>query len=417
MTESAQPEQFHAPHNEEEVAGRLRYRQAPTPYEQFMAEQEIPVHSEVIGVRDSRDLVRAPWKRMGGQGAFIYMRGTTGRGMYVVEVPAAGELNAERHLYEELFYVVEGRGSTEVWRDAGGRKQSFEWQAGSLFSIPINTWHRLVNATSSPALVIGVTSAPSVLNLFHNPSFVFDNPYDFTDRYDEDQSYFTPRQDLEPHPITGRAVLRSTVIPDIAHCELPLDNQRSPGYRRIEPHMAGNEALHVFIGQHGQGRYAKAHRGEGGGSTAPVLVCIGGRGYTFTWPHELGLQPWADGKGDQVIRQEYVPGGLVCSSPVGGGWFHAHYGVGAEPLRFLALLGGAPAEARRRDPTGEGDALGGDVISANADIRDGGLTIGYDVEDPYVLRTFRGELAREGVSFEMPESSYAPRESGVSAAR
>ena len=80
------------------------------------------------------------------------------------------------------------------------------------------------------------------------------------------------------------------------------------------------------------------------------------------------------------------------------------------------MLGGAPAEARRREPTGEGDALGGDVISANADIRDGGLTIGYDVEDPYVLKTFRGELAREGVSFEMPESSYAPRESGVSAA-
>ena len=53
-------------------------------------------------------------------------------------------------MYEEMYYVVEGRGSVEVWRDGSNKKQSFEWQAGSVFSIPLNTWHRLVNAASSP---------------------------------------------------------------------------------------------------------------------------------------------------------------------------------------------------------------------------------------------------------------------------
>jgi len=203
-------------------------------------------------------------------------------------------------------------------------------------------------------------------------------------------------------------VVKSNIIPDIALCELPLDNQRSPGYRRIEPHMAGNQALHVFVGEHAQGRCAKAHRGEGSGATAAVLLCLGGKGYTFTWPHELGISPWQENKGDQVLRQDYVPGGMVCSSPLGAGYFHAHYGVGKEPLRFLALLGPNIFGDQRRRRSGD-DKNQTTTISPNADIRDGGLSIGYDIEDPHVRKTFQQELAKEGVDFCMSESLYAPR--------
>jgi hypothetical protein len=306
--------------------------------------------------------------------------------------------------------VVEGRGSSEVWREGSSRKQTFEWQTGSVFSIPLNTWHRLINAASSPVLLIGVTSAPSSFNLFHSEDFVFSNPYEATDRFDDNEFYFKPQQDLEAHEVTGRAVLRSNLIPDVVNCELPLDNQRSPGYRRIEPHMAGNVALHTFVGQHALGRYAKAHRGEGDGTSAAVLVCLTGKGYTFTWPHELGIRPWEAGKGEEVMIQAYEPGGFVCSSPIGGGWFHAHYGVGKEPLRFLSLLGGTAtgmdggAHARRRMQAD------GAVAAQNADIRDGGLTIGYDIEDPYVREAFVAEIAKQGTEFTMPESIYKSRE-------
>ncbi len=410
MTQTPEAQAFNPPHDENEVAGVLRHRPVASPYERFMQEQGIPIHTDLIGARDSRNLTRARWERMGGEGAFIYMQGTTGRGMYVWEISPADASTAERHMYEEMYYVVEGRGSTEVWRDGSSEKQSFEWQTGSVFSIPLNTWHRLVNATSSPVVLIGVTSAPSSFNLFHSADFVFNNPYEAIDRFDEDEGYFKPNQELEAHEVTGRAVLRSNLLPDVVHCELPLDNQRSPGYRRIEPHMAGNVALHTFIGQHASGRYAKAHRGEGDGSSAAVLVCLTGRGYTFTWPHELGMRPWEAGKGEEVMAQEYVPGGFVCSSPIGGGWFHAHYGVGKEPLRFLSLLGGTAtgmdggARSRRRMQED------GTVVAQNADIRDGGLTIGYDIEDPYVKETFAAELAKEGVEFTMPESVYESRE-------
>ena len=399
---------FHEPQSDEEVAGRLRYERVASPYERFMEEEGIPIYRNSIGVYDVRDLTLGPWKRLGGRGSYIYLLGTTGRGMYVVEVPAAGALNPEHHIYEELFYVVEGRGSTEVWREGTAKRQAFEWQPGSLFSIPVNTSHRLINATSSPALLIAVTSAPTLINQFNNLRFIFDSPFDFTDRYDEGDTFFKPNLEVVPHPVTGRAVVKSNIIPDIALCDLPLDNQRSPGYRRIEPHMAGNQALHVFVGEHVQGRYAKAHRGEGSGATAAVLLCLGGKGYTFTWPHELGINPWQENKGDQVLRQDYVPGGMVCSSPLGAGFFHAHYGVGKEPLRFLALLGPNIFGDQRRRRSGD-DKNQTTIISPNADIRDGGLSIGYDIEDPHVRKTFQQELAKVGVDFHMSESLYAPR--------
>ena len=83
-------------------------------------------------------------------------------------------------------------------------------------------------------------------------------------------------------------------IPDIINAELPLDNRRSPGYRRIEPMMAGNR-FYQFIGQYETGRYSKAHKHH---STA-VLICLKGRGYTYTWPDALGPTPWRDGKSRQ----------------------------------------------------------------------------------------------------------------------
>ena len=76
-------------------------------------------------------------------------------GLYVVEVPGAGALNVERHLYEKVVLVVEGRGTTEVWQEGQTKRHVFEWQKGSLFTIPLNAYHRIINAgeLAGPAAV------------------------------------------------------------------------------------------------------------------------------------------------------------------------------------------------------------------------------------------------------------------------
>lgn len=386
---------WQAPTDEKTKAGYGKFKRPKTPYDMFMEEQGIPIYRE-IGVRRVQDLPMKPWKRMGGNGTFIQLLGTEGLwGCYVVEVPGAGALNAERHLYEEQYLVVEGRGTTEVWTEGNSKKLTFEWQKGSLFSIPLNAWHRIVNATSSPALLLAGTTAPNIMNLVSNPDFIFNCPYNFKDRFDPTDDYYKPREEIEPDPVRGLAMRKTNIIPDIVTCELPLDNRRSPGYRRIEPHMTGNN-FYLWIGQHENGRYSKAHAH----GSAAVLLCLKGKGYTYTWPSTLGPTPWKDGLGDKVKRQDYEPVGMVSAAPMGGNWFHAHFGVSKESLRLTAWFG-PNAPGRERGRPGE-QALDYGAI----DIKEGGTAIPYNEEDPFLRKEFEATLKQEGIVSRMDDSLY-----------
>jgi mannose-6-phosphate isomerase-like protein (cupin superfamily) len=388
-------EKWQEPTDQKTKAGYGRFLRPKSPYDIFMEQEGIPVYRE-IGVRRVQDLPLKPWKRMGGNGTYIQLLGTEGLwGSYVVEVPGAGALNAERHMYEELYLVVEGRGSTEVWADGNGKKLTFEWQPGSLFSVPINTHHRIVNATRSPALLLAGTTAPNVMNLFSNNDFVFNCPYSFKDRFDPTDDYYKPKDEIEPDPVRGLAMRQTNIIPDIINCELPLDNRRSPGYRRIEPHMTGNN-FYLWIGQHENGRYSKAHAH----GSAAVLLCLTGKGYTYTWPATLGQTPWKDGKGDQVKRQDYEPVGLVSAAPMGGNWFHAHFGISKEPLRLSAWFG-PNAPGRERGRPGEKHIDYGAI-----DIHEGGTAIPYYDEDPFLRKEYEETLKQEGVTSRMDDSLY-----------
>ncbi len=383
------------PKDQKTKAGYGKFLRPKTPYDIFMEEQEIPIYRE-IGVRRVQDLPLKPWKRMGGNGTFIQLLGTEGLwGCYVVEVPAAGALNAERHLYEEMVLVVDGRGSTEVWTEGNGKKLTFEWQRGSLFSIPINASHRIVNATRSPALLLAGTTAPNAMNLYSNTDFIFNCPYSFKDRFDPTDDYFKPREEIEPDPLRGLAMRQTNIIPDIINCELPLDNRRSPGYRRIEPHMTGNN-FYLWIGQHENGRYSKAHAH----GSAAVLICLTGKGYTYTWPATLGQTPWKDGKGELVKRQDYEPVGMVSAAPMGGNWFHAHFGTSREALRLTAWFG-PNAPGRERGRPGEQHIDYGAI-----DIKEGGSAIPYYDEDPYLRKEYEATLKQEGIVSRMDDSLY-----------
>ncbi|HTP84032.1 MAG TPA: cupin domain-containing protein, partial [Alphaproteobacteria bacterium] len=287
-------------------AGYGKFGRPKTPYDLFMETEGIPIFRD-IGVRRVQDLPLQPWKRLGGRGTYIQLYGTEGKwGCYVAEVPGAGATNPERHMFEKIIYVVEGRGSTEVWLDGDSKRHIFEWQKGSLFSIPMNAWHRLVNATSSPALVLAGTTAPNVMNLINNTDAVFNCPYQFRDRFSGADDFYKPNDNIEPDPVRGLAMRRTNFIPDIVNCDLPLDNRRSPGYRRVEPFMTGN-TFYLWIGQHENGRYSKAHAH----TSAAVLICLKGKGYTYTWPEHAGVNPWRDGKSSLIKRVDYEPVGMV----------------------------------------------------------------------------------------------------------
>ena len=298
-------------------AGFGKFGRPKTPYDNFMESEGIPVFRD-IGVSKVQNLPLAPWKRTGGRGTYIQLYGTEGKwGCYVIEVPGAGALNPEKHLYEEIYFVVEGRGTTEVWLDndstsatcSSGRRarcSRFRSTRCTASSTP----------SSSPALLLAGTTAPNLMNLMNNVGAIFDCPYQFRDRFSGADDFYKYKDDIEPDPVRGLAMRRTNFVPDIVNCDLPLDNRRSPGFRRVEPFMTGN-TFYLWIGQHENGRYSKAHAH----TSAAVLICIKGKGYTYTWPERNGVNPWKDGKESEIKRVDYEPVGMVSAAPGGARWY------------------------------------------------------------------------------------------------
>jgi hypothetical protein len=133
------------------------------------------------------------------------------------------------------------------------------------------------------------------------------------------------------------------------------------------------------------------------------LICIKGKGYSYNWPITLGTRPWEAGKGVQVRRLDYVPGGMVAAAPGGGGWYHQHLSVGKEPLR-LRVYGHRSGTWWTR-PVGSRpgqEAIAGSGVPMD----EGGNELEYRDEDPQVRKDYRAALEKEGVEFRMPESLY-----------
>src|SRR6476661_8571759 len=106
------------------------------PYLDWLAADGVPVVQD-YGLYPF-DVETKMWPRYGMKGAACHFEG---RGdfvsMFLFEIAAGGSSTPQRHLYEEVIYVLEGTGSTQV-EFADGSKRSFEWGPRSLFSVPIN---------------------------------------------------------------------------------------------------------------------------------------------------------------------------------------------------------------------------------------------------------------------------------------
>ena len=132
-----------------------------TPYLQMGARRGPRHHQRALCARPASTVELKPWARRGGKGVFInHEASRTSNDCYVCEIPPGSKLAPQRQLYEEMVLVLDGRGSTTVWNDAGQRI-TFEWKAGAIFAIPLNCWHQHFNGSGQkPARYVGVTYLP-----------------------------------------------------------------------------------------------------------------------------------------------------------------------------------------------------------------------------------------------------------------
>jgi oxalate decarboxylase/phosphoglucose isomerase-like protein (cupin superfamily) len=364
-----------------------------TSYEVWLKDEGIPV-VDGYGVEDVTVLARKPWRRTGGSGAYIDLKGMEGfTGMYVCEIPPGGALNPENHLYEELIYIIKGIGAMELWSPGDDkRKMHFEWQQGSLFAVPLNTRHRMINGSNEPAFFLAVTSAPLMIDLLHNIPFVMGSDYKFGDRFDAEKNYFVPTNARKE--VGGFINWETNFIAD-ARGAL-VDPSEAKGYGvKITSFDMGGSTLVGHIAEWPVGRYHKAHFHQGGA----ILLILRSQGYTLMWPPEASIRPYQSGHADQVVKVDWREGS-VFSPP--SGWFHQHFNTGTEKARQLAF----------RYSGQSGKYLLGCWRAINKEgvrtsVRDGGTMIEYEDEDPQIRSDFEASIEKIGVPMEMPQFEYA----------
>jgi hypothetical protein len=368
-------------------------RRLPSPYDRFVEAEGIPLHRGVAFNR-VQDLELGEWKRMGGRGAYLQPNGTEDAwGMYLVQIRPGGALAVERHLYQETLYALQGSGVTESWEGEGDRVSAFEWEAGSLFSIPLNSFHRICNASLlEPALLLAGTSAPGVVNLFADPAFVFDCPYGFGLRAKAQQT--GRKGDGEPERLDPPL----PIMPRLVDVRLP-DPVGSHGPRRtLELDLS--EGFGQILIEQGVGSYPAAATFPAG----TVLICLSGEGYSYGWPAATGKRPWQQGEGDRVRRHDYQTGSVVSAAPLADDWFHQDFAVGHGPLRLLAWLGPpkwpAPVAPGARERVGRKDVGGRSRLPL------AGATIPHRQEDPRVRENYLEQLGRRGGRFEMDAQEF-----------
>lgn len=357
-----------------------------TAYFKWMARQDIPV-IDGYGVEDVRDIPTSPWARTGGNAAFVNLYGMEGvTGMYIGEIPAGGALEPERHFYEEVICILDGQGATEIWQD-GGRKQMFEWGPWGLFAAPLNTWHRLLNGGRTPVKFLAVTNAPVVMDMIHNEEFIFNCPYNFSDRYSGADGFFN--QGLKRYESGMQHIWETNFITDIQSATIDKREVKGAGVSITQFELAGNSLI-GHLAQWPAGRYHKAHfHGPGA-----ILLGLQSSGFVLLWSKELGIRPFEAGRDEDVVEIKWKAGSVYCPP---GGWFHQHFNTGSQSARHLALRYGS-----RIHPIGFKIADKRSEDGVYIDVNKGGTLIEYADEDPHIRRHYEEELKTTGVSSEMP---------------
>ncbi|HLY64025.1 MAG TPA: cupin domain-containing protein [Chloroflexota bacterium] len=359
-------------------------------YDDYLEQEDLPIHRAVVGVDDVTKLPRAHWKRTGGNGTFIQLDGTfqSQRGIYVADIPAGGQLTPERHIYEEEIFVLEGQGVAEVWQGNGGKKLTFEWGEGSVFALPKNTWHCLYNGANRPAVFMGVTTAPEVINSVKDIDFPFNCDYDFDNLYADGDRYFSDPGSRSVEGTYRGVIWTTNLIPDSRRALLDDLEQKVSG-GQLTGYRMGVDFPHGHISEWPSGRYHKAHY-HGPGA---ILLGLDGEGYVLAWPSALGPHPYQDGHGDQVLKVNWSRNSIY-SPP--NAYFHQHFNTGPGPAKHVAVYGA-------KSPMGvyalEGDDGG---FVGYVSYKQGGTLIEYEDEDPQVRRDYKQELRKKGIECAMP---------------
>jgi quercetin dioxygenase-like cupin family protein len=315
----------------------------------------------------------ADWERRGGKVAYTRLGNHEDYSLQIVEIPPAGSLKPERHMYDAVMYVMQGKGATTIWQE-GEPKHTVEWDEGALLTLPLNAWHQEFNASGTePVKLLFGTNMAHVMNLYHNTDFIFDTPYSFTDRY----SYYMQDFFSDPGHHWNLRLYETNFIPDIR--KFPLDTYPERGIRTSIMRLSmASTGIGMHVMSVSEGTYATAHRHQPG---AHVIV-VEGTGYELMFfeserqnPRKVNASPYA------VVAPKQNE-------------YHQHFNTGKGDYKMLAFRGYSLRY-------GIGEMYDPNATSQSTDRESWTYKIPYAEEDPRIREEYWKDLERNGVNLRL----------------
>ncbi|HVL53596.1 MAG TPA: cupin domain-containing protein [Vitreimonas sp.] len=246
--------------------------------------------------------------------AFDSLAGNTTLGIHLSEVPPGGEKQGHRHLDEATFYIVSGRGWSELRQSDDKPDQRIDWEAGDVVTIPSNAWHKHYNADPDrAALQLAFKNTRLLRKLFHSREFVYQNEFRFHDRYDDEDDYWT-RREAGNHGKLKVNLIKNVVAERV---EPEPDAGTGVGVQRFS--MGGHRMIDHALVEIGLNGRIRPHRHL----AEEAMLILAGSGRTRLWTD--------DGREATV---DWTAGDLL--SPPFRTW-REHVQTGEAPVRFLRI--------------------------------------------------------------------------------
>ena len=287
------------------------------PYRAWLKKSKIP-QVQGYSIYDAKTQEVQPWPEIGGRGVYLDFSGNVHMDGVIFEIPESKSLAPRRQFYEQLIYVLAGRGTT-VFGD-GPHANKVEWGEGSLFTVPMNVLHRHSNSDSQhPARLLAITTFPFMMQVFGSLGLINDLNFSFSDRYDGSPEYFSKSAR------TQKRWDKTNFVKDIRSSEVIPWEARGKGNASMFWDMGGNTILEPHMSDFPVGTYKLGHRHP----YEAIILTLNGKGFTLFDKDHL--------KDSDSMKLDWKAGSVV-SPPYY--WYHQHFNTGDTRARYFAVTEG-----------------------------------------------------------------------------
>lgn len=91
--------------------------------------------------------------------------------VFVAKLGPAKQSKARKHLYEQMIYVLDGKGHTLVWKNAKSEPVRLDWETGDLFSTPTNFRYQHHNDSPTQAVALYHVTTKPLTGIFLGQEF------------------------------------------------------------------------------------------------------------------------------------------------------------------------------------------------------------------------------------------------------